>query len=415
MSNHAPPRLNQALQLCLFLFAVSTLISQSAVDLFATLFVLLAIPWLWMEKGVAEDFRKIPGQMWLLIWFAAVAVSSAVNASTSAWHKLFDFRWVLLAAMIGVFLRRSPPWPKFWRCLGVVFAAACAFAILVFFLGYNPVAPHYEMDRTSDGTMRTGGFLIQPIVFAHLYAEWLLIFVGAFLMSLSQSWRQKSHVQLSALILLGCLAILLSFTRGAWLGIFVAVLVMSGFLKPKWFLVVVSASLVLCFGLLMVWPTVQDRAMAAFTGEGERQMIWQANWAMFLDHPWFGVGYGENPNLVMEYYQRLHLDSAFVSHAHNQYLQMLVGTGVFGFAAYLGFWIFVFRWALQSFRQVDHRQVMRAGVLLGVIGVMVCFFFGGLTESNLEHSKIRYTLALVLGLLIWLAPGESEGPKNAGS
>ena len=39
---------------------------------------------------------------------------------------------------------------------------------------------------------------------------------------------------------------------------------------------------------------------------------------------------------------------------------------------------------------------------LGVFGAVICFLVGGLTESNFEHSKLKYILISILALGIYI-------------
>ena len=70
----------------------------------------------------------------------------------------------------------------------------------------------------------------------------------------------------------------------------------------------------------------------------------------------------------------------------------------------MAFWIFALRRSAQGFRSYRKRDPWKAGLMLGVFAVIVCYLAGGLTEANLEHSKIRYTLALAFGILTLLYP-----------
>ena len=90
-------------------------------------------------------------------------------------------------------------------------------------------------------------------------------------------------------------------------------------------------------------------------------------------------------------------------HAHNEYLQMLSGTGIVGFIVYMGVFVYFLVLAIRVFLQIGSRQGFHQGLALGLIGAQVAYFVGGLTEANLEHEKIKHTIIFVWALTVWLA------------
>ncbi len=412
-----------AANLFLSLFAVATLISQSGMDLFSGLFGLTALGLTVTRPEYRAHLFRRTGFEWIVgLWFLATFGSLVLGrdlVATPQWTKLADFKWLFLAVLVGRHLSfiRVQEQKILWHW--IAFSVASVWAIAIFFLGYDPLHPHQPMDAFADGTVRTGGFLQQAIVFAQLYAVWLMIPIGLLVQDLPVLQKLRRQPLAMATIvdaaIWGGLALLLSFTRGIWLAVPVAVLIVLAIRRWMWALVMAVVGAVTIAGLAAVWPALQDRLLQAFQGaDGERVWIWKANWQMFLDHPFLGVGYNHNVQLLPEYYGMIGAPAGLLeSHAHNQYLQILTGTGVIGFLFYASFWILLLVRIIKRYRVGGQY----AGWALGVIGALVVFLLGGAFESNFEHAKIRSVMALVLGLVLWLddlkpaaGPGSSSSP-----
>ena len=150
--------------------------------------------------------------------------------------------------------------------------------------------------------------------------------------------------------------IILSFSRGAWLGTVAAVLVMMLLAGRRMAratgVVIVVAVLVLALGGASVLPDVLAKRLTSVTDNlivtsiddtpitddnfavKERTAYWFGGLQMFRDNPLTGVGLGNyGPNYDARYYSAPFLISQV--HAHNYYIHIAAETGVFGLLAYL--------------------------------------------------------------------------------
>lgn len=413
----------------LSLFAISTLISQSAMDLFASLFVATCLVLVATSSAYRSHlFRRTGFELLIGLWFLMTTVSLAWGTSwveVPQWRKLLDFHWLILAVLVGRHLSftgvrlRALSWHLIALSIGSLWA------IFLFFWKSDPLTSH-ALDAFPDGTVRTGGFIGQAIVFAQLYSLWVMLPLGVLLFQFPRfSELKKTPLSFCLLIdssLWGLLALLLSFTRGVWLSVFLTLLVLLGLRRKLWAGLAVLFGTGFLFLLTQVWPALQGRILQAFQGgDSERIWIWSANWRMFQDSPWFGVGYNHNVQLLPRYYTLIGAPpDLLVSHAHNQYLQILTGIGLAGFLFYMGFWLQVLAKSRGLARSAPRLSVQQ-GFAYGLFCSFVVFLLGGLFESNFEHAKMRSTLALMLGLLIWLgdqAPNSSvlsleKAPKGS--
>ena len=414
---------------CMALFAASTLYSQSVMDLFSTLLCLFCVYDLfWLQDPQAKLtqlkkwkvlFPKLFVGSLFLIWWIIVAIGLFLNDYQHApvAKVLINFKWIFIWYVLVHVFRRVPVTSKqlFWSSLIVL--TTTIYSLVLFFMKYDPGE---DMWFESLASMRSGGVFYNPMTYAHSFAMILFVLLGAILgasfekqppsnkppsiKSCFQSlWsteetQWKSWFTFISFVLL-FISVFLSMTRGVWAGIFVGLLMMAFLIRPLLGCVTTVLAGLSIGVLFMTWKTFADRIMHVFDYQNnydlQRVTLWKANWQIFLDHPWFGMGYTENARRLVEYYAKMGIpeERHFVSHAHNQYLHMLAGTGVFGLVIFLSVLLFFLVITWKAWRLETQR--FTKFVLLGCLSAQVCFHLGALTEANFEHSKVRFVLMLV--------------------
>jgi len=176
-------------------------------------------------------------------------------------------------------------------------------------------------------------------------------------------WKQR--LIWGALSLLFCLGVIMSFGREAWIGLFLAALVMVGLRTRNWLVLLV---LLAPLPLLLV-PGVSDFFDPSKTYGSDRLKIWQDAITIWLKSPYMGVGAGN-----FQFFDRVY-GSDQVGVAHNQYLQMLAEMGIQGLLCLVWILVAVGIKALQSFKTARSR--LGKSLALAYIGYYVSILFGG--------------------------------------
>jgi O-antigen ligase len=99
----------------------------------------------------------------------------------------------------------------------------------------------------------------------------------------------------------------------------------------------------------------------------ERLVIWGTSLRIFLDHPISGIGFG---NFMGFYEQYLRVPSRVFGHAHNDFLNMAVHTGIIGFSAFVWLWVKAWRNLKSMWNQIEDEE-SKPLVLAGFIAVPV--------------------------------------------
>ena len=200
------------------------------------------------------------------------------------------------------------------------------------------------------------------------------------------------------------LALVMSWSRGAWLGFAAGMVVLVFFLPKKRRVGILLVVFGLLAGILMVRLSLvpasissrivtisEDLQVGDVRGELvtienfaviERLAHWQAGIDMARDNLLVGVGFG-NYEVAYEEYGLLNWVHP-LGHAHNYYINILAETGILGTIAYLLLWVIIFAQAIRLLQKLDWSE---RGVALGLLTAWTTLavhnFFDKLYVNNL--------------------------------
>ncbi len=416
---------------------------------FYLLFSLLA----WLAHGLRQRRLFVPRTFLAvpLAIFVGITAVSVVNAPSYSFGLKELVKWVEMLAIMLLVVDRMTLWqarrsevggvtPIVWL-LGALFVAGLSQAALgIYQFGLRGDGPEHFL--VLGQFYRAYGTFNQPNPFGGFVNLTAVLALGIFLSYLPAIWQTVRHwpfkspiSNLQSLSFLGIglvtavslLAVIFSWSRGAWLSLGVAAAVLLLFWPKKlWqggLLLLLGAGLLLGgmqVGLVPASITEritsfrQDLRFGDVRGEDindenyavlERLAHWQAALAMAEDHPWLGVGFGN--------YEPAYADYALINwpyplgHAHNYYLNLLAETGIIGLLAYLLLWTAVF-W--QTIRLIGRSDGWQRGVALGLLGVWTALTVHHLVDK-LYVNNIYIQLGALFGLLQLL---ESENLNRKG-
>jgi O-antigen ligase len=191
-------------------------------------------------------------------------------------------------------------------------------------------------------------------------------------------------------------AMVLTFTRSAYVGTFAAVLLYLALRKPRGLLVFLPAVVV---AFLLLPPAIRAR-VSSITSLGERTnrdriAMVHAGARMIREAPLFGIG----PEMVKRYYT-LYRDADApqweVPHLHNNTLQLAAASGVFAAGAYLALMGLFFARTITGLRRESRpdRAALYAGALLAGAALFVAGFF----EYNWGDTEVEMATLIVLAV-----------------
>lgn len=303
--------------------------------------------------------------------------------------RLGELRWIFVywgLAKILEILWSEQTETRILKVWLISLCIASAYGVFQFFTGQDPVRAGFteHLIPTND-VFRATGFFSLCLTYAYSMG------ISGFSLTLPVL-KLHRYTPLTTLSL-GGIAVLVSMTRGAWIafaasGALMTLLVHHRLNRPK-LVAIASIVFIPILGLVsMDGASERLSRLIHFYSDAaviERFHLWKAYFHMFLDNPIFGVGYRQGADFTLAYYGMLEMPQNFVSHAHNDYLQVLAETGLTGFIAFL-FLLGSALWKTYELRK--HQFNWAISLLVG----QVFIFLGSLSQANFTDSEVNHFL-----------------------
>lgn len=251
------------------------------------------------------------------------------------------------------------------------------------------------------GESRAAGFFGHPMTFAGYLCIFLPVLLVCFLdREIYGRWRWLAGFG----VVLGCFALLFNATRGAWLALTPVLLFIIGYyLLKKNKLAILCLALVVAAGagLSQYKPFVKRLATVTdtrkFQSNTERLLIWHSAYEMFKDHPVVGVGLGQYKDNYQKKYISPKAKEPYLSHAHNNFLQMLAENGIVGFAGFLTLLAAFIGYSFKRFWQEKNPYALMMSMSA------LALVLQGFTEYNFGNSAVMKSFWLAQGCLFVLS------------
>jgi len=287
----------------------------------------------------------------------------------------------MLAFVVTQTLRRSSQFELMAKSVTAYGAAVAAFAVMQ---GLAPNGKLYWI-----WPLEQGGWIYGPYVNHNHYAG-LMEMLTPFPLVLAATHFTSGNRKLvpAGIAALMAASIFLSGSRGGMVAFVAQMLVLSVLLVRKrqggWkqplllgaFLAVVIVFLVWIGGneLTRRLASIHSEARGEISG-GIRLTIDRDCLRMLLKRPLLGWGLGTFPTVYPEF--RSFYTTFLVNHAHNDYLQLLVETGLAGFGIAVWFLVLVFRRGAAKLTTWTENAggALTAAALLGCVGILVHSLF----------------------------------------
>jgi O-antigen ligase len=168
---------------------------------------------------------------------------------------------------------------------------------------------------------------------------------------------------------LSFLAVLSTFARSIWLSFLAAIPIFAFTRGRKAGIIVTSVLLIVIIGGIVAVPALRYRAESIIEpGQNETRLnLWKTAVRVAQDHPVVGVG-EDNWDLVFERYRVEGYYDTTV-HPHNDYLTVLVSSGVPGLLAFLSMWGIAMTRGFRMARGTSN-QLVRATALAATFSLM---------------------------------------------
>ncbi len=354
----------------LYLFAISLPVSFVPAE-FAI--VIIFIGWV-LEGLINGHWQYTPSRLFFILVFYLFWNIIASSVSPRPLHSLLalaDNEWPVTIMVFMVFivdeisiLKRIVHLWLITASIAAVYGIWQAFSgiEIIHHASLGPMGSYFRAVGFNGFYLTFGGF--QMTVF-------FLAFCLAFQPKIGARWRYI------VVALVSCLAVLGTFARSIWLSFLIAVPI-YGIIKGKRIgnIVTVTFASALLFLFIFV-PSVRDRAISSLIpSENQTRLnLWKTTLHMSEDFPITGIG-EDNFDYYFEQYKIPGFYDA-TGHPHNDYLQVLVSSGIPGLTAFIALWIFVLRKGFKTIKIATDPFIkeLALGGTLALLGFLVGSLF----------------------------------------
>lgn len=373
------------------------------------------------EFSAGDLAQFIPWKSGLLL-IAIVVIGLLVNSNAEAdlVYDIGSLRWNFLFWGLAYGFSLWPPTTRWYRNFAIFIGLVAIYAYFQSLTGIDLLRPGSHravqpLDFDTKFTLwRSAGLFGSPLQYAYIAGQHVCLPLA---LTLLLAEHRKRFPRLFwgsfACYTLVSLSILTTFTRGAWLSMAIAQLSIAALVSAKMARRIAGAGAIVVLVMFLTLEPFRVRVQSLFNpsyaSNSERVFLWKANFEMFKDYPVFGIGYLENETRAKEYVTRLGKPNAFTGHAHNNYIQMLSGTGVSGFATYMFIIGFMLWLTLRLWQKLPKDLIWPRALCLAALGAQIHIHVGGFTECNFKAGATNHNLMVFWALVAAMTLLENKG------
>lgn len=279
----------------------------------------------------------------------------------------------------------------------LTFCFVC-FGVLIAFYGYyqylNPSkfsGSWLDTEMFSDIGFRVYSTLGNP----NVLGEYLILIIP---FVVSYFFREEGFVKKGFFFIVGCilmLCLILTYSRGCWLGIMFAAVVFLILLDRRFIILIIIGLLALPFVLP---ETIINRFMSignmSDSSTSYRFYIYMGTLSMLKDYWLCGVGPGTAAfNMVYPSYA---YDSIMAPHSHNLFLQVMCDSGICGEVVFLAMIYRAYKSCCIGLKKADKKDKI---FIIGAISALSGFFL----QSMFDYTFYNYRVMLIFWAVLALA------------
>ncbi|MBQ8301520.1 MAG: O-antigen ligase family protein, partial [Clostridia bacterium] len=255
--------------------------------------------------------------LFLGVLFISSAMSFARLGSLKVWAMYFVFVGFYFVIINTV--KTKEQLYGLFKMFVISGALVALYGVMQYAFGWTTTNAWIDEEMFEDATMRVYSTLGNPNVLGEYL---LLVLPVAAVYMLKDKWKELSKYAYGAMFLVLALCLVLTQSRGCWIGFMLSVVIFVTFYEGKvWGLI----PLVLCILPFVVPQTIVDRLMSVGNMEDSstsyRVYIWMGTLGM-MKHYWLG-GIGMGEAAYSQVYPFFSYNAIIAPHSHNTFLQLL--------------------------------------------------------------------------------------------
>lgn len=338
----------------------------------------------WKREGVGAA---------LILFLAVLLVSCIFSFSMKSSIKVWMMYLVLVSFYFVIIntINTREQLSGLLRLFVISGALVALYGVMQYVFGWTTTNAWIDEEMFEDETMRVFSTLANP----NVLGEYLLL-----VLPVSAAFFLKDKVNtLSKWIYLGItgllfLCLILTQSRGCWLGFMVSVVLFITFYEGRWWALV---PLVLCIVPFVIPHTIVERLSSIGnlddSSTSYRVYIWMGAIGMLRHYLAGGIGMGEGA--FNEVYPFFSYNAIIAPHSHNTFLQLLVEGGIPALAVFAAAMAVFFISARNIYNRRDKKSFNSAMTLALGVGV-----FGFLFQSMFDYTFYNYRVLAIFFMVL---------------
>ncbi|MFN6566100.1 IctB family putative bicarbonate transporter [Dendronalium sp. ChiSLP03b] len=368
-----------------------------------------------------------PIHLLVFLYWGIAAIATALSPVKKA--ALSDFLTLTLYLLLFALCARVLRSPRLRSWIITLYLhvslIVSIYGLRQWFFGATALATWVDPESPLSKTTRVYSYLGNPNLLAgYLVPAVVLSFVAVFVW---QSWIKKALALTMVIVNSACLV--LTFSRGGWIGLLVAILTVMALLVywwsvqmppfwRTWSLPIILGGLlgILVLAVIFVEP-VRLRVFSIFADRQDssnnfRRNVWEAVFEMIRDRPIIGIGPGHSAfNKVYPLYQ--HPRYTALS-AYSIFLEVAVETGFVGLACFLWLIIVTFNSALLQLRRLRQSRNVEGFWLIGAFATLLGMLAHGTVDTIWFRPEVNTLWWFMVALIAsyWTPLNQNQSPEQ---
>ena len=353
----------------------------------------------WRFEGVGFTIL-----LFLAVLFISSLLSFAPLGSLKVWAMYFVF--ALFYFVIINTIKTKNQFYSLLRVFVISGAFVALYGVMQYVFGWTTSNAWIDETMFENETMRVYSTLANPNVLGEFL---LLVLPVAAVFAIKDKCKYLSKWAYIAMFGLLGLCLVLTQSRGCWIGFMLSVVVFVTFYEGRWW------SCIPIFVLLLpifLPDTVIDRFASVGNMEDSstsyRVYIWMATIGM-MKHYWLG-GIGMGEAAFGEVYPFFMYNTIIAPHSHNTFLQLLVESGISGLGVFIAMQV-VFMVKMHTLYRMDYKKNRDSTTALALACGVIAFLAQSMFDYTFYNYRVMAIFFMVMAFgiaLKYIKSGEEE-------
>lgn len=330
----------------------------------------------------------------LFIFLYMIAIFHARNVSDDVQKNQIFLIYTVFVGAYFIFRYYLSDGDKIKLALSAVSASGlvvCAVGFLQFATGSYKTTQWTDTNLFSDIEGRLVATFENPNVLGEYLLFIIPISIAMFLITDKFIWK----LIYGAVTLGSCFCMILTYSRGCWIGLILGVVVFILMLYPKLF---IPIGVVAPFSLFFIPESIITRITSIGNlqdgSSAFRVYLWRGTLNMIKNIWPFGIGLGNEA--FADSYRPYAYEAVVAPHSHNTFLHVMCESGIFGFIVFVLLLYFIFRQLFVTYKETKCRniKIMSAALVCGQLSMIVQAMF----DNTLYNYRMYMLFFAVLAI-----------------